>query len=331
MSDRLPIIILGGSDNHPSTVPKELSSADMLTGFKGAQRLPWGRTLAGELIHRIRLTGQFEDPVLIGPRRVYHDDVDAEVVNAEGSLFVTIRAAMNVIARRFNPAEPVAIAACDVLPTADDLRDVLKNDYLPYRQSMFWWQMVQASPEELGASRWKPAYQIRPAAAEAPVSLYPGHLVIVRPESLRVGLASSMLELAYRYRNRDMHHRYVPLVFRSLSRLLAEDIRNLFRLQLPILTVSLPCRGLSCYNRLRRKTLTITQKALNTEPQASATVGVPEKYRWWQVPMIPPERKIVADNNAAAAATPGRTWFNRMKMKAMTVVAKTSKNPSTHK
>jgi hypothetical protein len=259
VSDRLPIIILGGSDNHPSTVPKELSSADMLTGFKGAQRLPWGRTLAGELIHRIRLTGQFEDPVLIGPRRVYHDDVDAEVVNAEGSLVVTIRAAMHVIARRFNPAEPVAIAACDVLPTADDLRDVLENDYLPHRQSMFWWQMVQASPEELGASRWKPAYQIRPAAAEAPVSLYPGHLVIVRPESLRVGLASSMLELAYRYRNRDMHHRYVPLVFRSLSRLLAEDIRNLFRLQLPILTVSLPCRGLSCYNRLRRKKLTITQ------------------------------------------------------------------------
>ena len=60
-------------------------------------------------------------------------------------------------------------------------------------------------------------------------------------------------------------------------------------------------------------------------------MGVPEKYRWWQVPMMPPDRKIVADSRAAAAATPGRTRPSRMKKKAMTVVAKTSKNPSTHR
>ena len=29
--------------------------------------------------------------------------------------------------------------------------------------------------------------------------------------------------------------------------------------------------------------------------------------------MMPPDRKIVADNNAAAAATPGRTRFSRIK------------------
>ena len=34
---------------------------------------------------------------------------------------------------------------------------------------------------------------------------------------------------------------------------------------------------------------------------------------------------------AAAAAIPGLIKFNRMKMKAMTVVAKTSKKPSTHR
>ena len=37
----------------------------------------------------------------------------------------------------------------------------------------------------------------------------------------------------------------------------------------------------------------------NTEPQARATVGVPEKYRWWHVPMMPPDRKIVAESRAA--------------------------------
>ena len=36
-------------------------------------------------------------------------------------------------------------------------------------------------------------------------------------------------------------------------------------------------------------------------------------------------------SKAAAAAIPGRIRFNRMKMKAMTVVAKTSKKPSTHR
>jgi len=259
VSDQLPIIILGGSDQQASTVPQQLSSTDMLTGFKGAAPLPWGRTLAGELIHRIRLTGRFADPLLIGPRSAYQDQVDAEVVNAEGSLVVTIRTAMQVIAKRFDPAQPVAIMACDILPSSDDLQEVLENDYLPHRQCMFWWQMVRATPAQLAASHWKPAYAIRPSAAAAPVSLYPGHLVILRPQSLRVGLASSLLELAYRYRNRDIRRRYIPLVLRSLSRLLAEDVRNLFRLQLPILTISLPCRGLWGYYLLRREKLTIAQ------------------------------------------------------------------------
>ena len=37
------------------------------------------------------------------------------------------------------------------------------------------------------------------------------------------------------------------------------------------------------------------------------------------------------ESNAAAAAIPGRIKPSRMKKKAMTVVAKTSKNPSTHR
>ena len=47
-----------------------------------------------------------------------------------------------------------------------------------------------------------------------------------------------------------------------------------------------------------------TSSALKTDPQARATVGVPEKYRWWQVPMMPPDRKIVAESSAACAAKP---------------------------
>ena len=74
-----------------------------------------------------------------------------------------------------------------------------------------------------------------------------------------------------------------------------------------------------------------TSSALNTEPQASATVGVPEKYRWWQVPMMPPERKMVAESSAALAAKAGRISLSRVKKNAITVVANTSKKPSTHR
>ena len=187
MSDRLPIIILGGSDQRPSTVPQQLASTDMLTGFKGATPLPWGRTLAGELIHRIGLTQRFARPIVIGPQRVYQGQVDADVVDAEGSLVVTIRTAMRAITQRFDPAQPVAIMACDVLPTVEELQAVLDDDYQPHRQCMFWWQLVPATRQQLAASHWKPAYPIRPTPDSEPLTLYPGHLVILRPQSLRVG------------------------------------------------------------------------------------------------------------------------------------------------
>src|SRR3954447_11109088 len=74
-----------------------------------------------------------------------------------------------------------------------------------------------------------------------------------------------------------------------------------------------------------------TSRALKTEPQARATVGVPEKYKWWQVPMMPPERKIVAESRADLAAKAGRIKPRRVKKKAITVVANTSKKPSTQR
>ena len=48
-NNRLPIIVLGGSDSRPGHVPKELESADMLSGCKGALALPSGQTVAAAL------------------------------------------------------------------------------------------------------------------------------------------------------------------------------------------------------------------------------------------------------------------------------------------
>ena len=54
MPDRLPILVLAGSDRQPAPVPRQLKADDMLTGLKGALRLPSGRCLAGELVERYR-------------------------------------------------------------------------------------------------------------------------------------------------------------------------------------------------------------------------------------------------------------------------------------
>lgn len=47
--------------------------------------------------------------------------------------------------------------------------------------------------------------------------------------------------------------------------------------------------------------------------------------------MIPPDKKMVADSSAPLAASRGRISPRRVKKNAMTVVAKTSKNPSTQR
>ena len=71
MLSRLPCIVLAGSDPPAGVIPRELKREDMLTGYKGAHRLPWGRCLAGELVERIKESDRFEEPILVGPRRIY--------------------------------------------------------------------------------------------------------------------------------------------------------------------------------------------------------------------------------------------------------------------
>jgi hypothetical protein len=74
-----------------------MSADQMLTGFKGAKLLPWGRCLAAELIERIRQTDRFCEPLMIGPRRIYGDLIDVPVVDVEGSLATTLQHAIEAI------------------------------------------------------------------------------------------------------------------------------------------------------------------------------------------------------------------------------------------
>jgi hypothetical protein len=255
----MPIIILAGSDSHPGPVPDALSPDAILTGPKGTFPLRSGRCMAAELIVRVRASQRFAEPLLLGPRQWYEGQVDCEVSHVEGTMIQTLRHLTDVIQGRFGGAQPIAVAPCDILPTSADFQRLLDEDYAPHREAMFWWQMIEGEPAAMGACAWKPSYRLPPSEGQRARTLYPGHLVIARACALRFRLMNRMLELAYRYRNRVLEKRYIGMTFGVLGTLLAHDLRNLGKLQLPLLTFQIPYLGLRGFFRYRRGKATLSE------------------------------------------------------------------------
>jgi hypothetical protein len=257
MTRRLPIIVLGNSDARPGASPEGVPRTALLTGPKGTIRLRSGRCLAAELIARIRDSQRFEDPVLLGPRDWYRGQVDCDIQHVEGSLIHTLRELMSTVRQRWSWDQPFAVTSCDILPTAEDLRELLDRDYAPHADAIFWWQMVEADPERMGAGAWKPGYMLPVRQGETPRRLYPGHVVIARAAGLRFDLMNRLLELAYRYRNRLLEDRYLGIMCGALGTLLRHDVRELVRWRLSSLTLSIPYFGLRGYYRYRRGRATL--------------------------------------------------------------------------
>ena len=259
MSDRLPIIVLAGSDSHPGAVPAALSPDALLAGPKGTFVLRSGRCLAAELVARIRASQRFAEPLLLGPRQWYAGKVDCEVSHVEGALIQTLRHLTDILQTRFPATQPVAVAPCDILPSSADFQQLLDVDYAPHAGAKFWWQMIESEPSAMGAGAWKPSYRLPVRAGEPPRSLYPGHLVIARIGALRFALLNRMLQLAYRYRNRVLEKRYLGMTCGVLGTLVRQDLRNLARLQLPRLTLEIPYTGVRGYFRYRRGHATLRE------------------------------------------------------------------------
>ena len=257
MPDQLPIIVLAGSDSLPGTVPEGMQHDEMLTGPKGPIQLQTGRCLAAELVERIRGSRCFAEPLLLGPQSWYDGKVDCELIHVEGTLIQTLRQLTRTMKDRFDEHQPVAVTACDILPSEVDFQQLMEEDYAPHADTMFWWQMIEAQPDNMGTSSWKPSYRIPPDTGQESLSLYPGHLVIARPASLRFQLTNRLLELAYRYRNRVLEKRYIGITLRVIGSLIAQDLRNLARLQLPVLTFLLPYIGLRNFFKHRRGKTTL--------------------------------------------------------------------------
>lgn len=257
MAQRIPVIVLGGSDMQPGPVPSGMSPDNMLTGYKGTLRLASGRCLAGELIERLRRSGRFEDPVLVGPRDIYQPLVDCEVVDVIGNLSTTLQRVREFIRNRYSLSAPLAVSTCDILPTGEEIGELLETCYDPVSGSVFWGELVAAQPEQMGASAWKPGYLLPPDDGLPLENFYPGHLVIIRPAALRIRLTNYLLQLAYRYRNRDLRHRRWRMFVRGLGRLALQDCRNLLSLQLPILSIAIPYYCFRAYRRFRKGELSV--------------------------------------------------------------------------
>lgn len=255
MVEKLPIFILAGSDQKGGPIPVNMSEEDMLRGYKGAILLPNGKALAQELIDRIRASSVFGDIYLVGPARIYRSLVDCKVIDVEGKLpevFETLRLAMY---EECDSTSHIAICACDILPTSDEFQRLVKTSFAPHRSAKMWWQLIRADEKAMGASDWKQAYRLLPnSGAQHCIPYYPGHLVILQPDAMRLRLTNQLLALSYKYRNRVIRRRFLPMAVEGGWELLKQDLIGLFSWKLPRLTwiVFSQCLlGLRSYRRGR--------------------------------------------------------------------------------
>lgn len=256
MSETMPLIILAGGAAR-GAVPSGVHAEEMLAGIKGAMRLPNGRLLADEVARRFLETGRFAQPILIGPRQAYEElATDYEIVDAVGSLAISLSRTVATMRNWIGLHAPVAVSTCDILPTATEITTLLERGYDPVCGCLFWGQLVDAEPAMLGASAWKPSYGFRDETGQMR-NMYPGHLVILRPEALRFDVAIRLLHLAYTYRNRPLADRVAGMLLHSLGMLLWQDLRRVARLRAPGLTFTIPYHCLRAYYAYRRQRLTI--------------------------------------------------------------------------
>ena len=266
MSDLLPVLVMAGGNDQVETIPDGVAPEDILRGFKGAVRLPSGRCIAGELIQRMRDSRRFEDPILVGPRHVYGDLVDCEISDTTGDLLANIQRFATLLSERY-PARPVAVSACDILPTAEDFRDLLDRGYAPSAECGLWWQMIASDPEEMGVSSWKPSYRMRPGPREPLLNLYPGHLLVLRPDAIRLDWFNMFLMMAYRYRNRSIYERLIRITLRAVGLWLEEDWRLLRNFRCPGRTFAAPYGILKTYLRYTLRRLTVPDLAAELSRQ----------------------------------------------------------------
>ena len=256
----IPIIILGGSDGKPGTMPEGHEAEHSLSGIKGADISIEGMPLVCNVARRIRESGAFGPVYLAGPARVYQSICpDVEFIDTNADFGTNIDRSLRVVESR-HPGTPVAFITCDILPDGDTLAAMAAD----YRRAMpcdLWFAVVRTpqDPERLGASEWKPRYRLVPRGESSAVEMLGGHLVIVDPPSLRLDFLRRLFRHAYATRNRNLTYRRAVVLQSMLGSLFREDLGRLFTGRLPDVTWTTLRSGLRAVRRLGRGTITIPE------------------------------------------------------------------------
>lgn len=264
---RIPLVILGGSDRRPTTLPPAGADKHPLSGYKGVDIRIGGRPLIGLLVERLRTCPELDPIRIAGPAAVYAGaGIDVPVIDTDARLGENIRAAVESV-RRDVPGSPIAVTTCDILPDPSELRALL-DDWRARPASPLWFPLVR-SPRDREALRsfgWKPRYRIVLEPGRPATIVLPGHLMIFDPDALRMEFIYDLMQVAYATRNRSVVRRALGMTRRLLPELLLEDLQSLLRLRLPTRTLSVLRHGLGVARKVRAGTL------LQSELERAVTV-----------------------------------------------------------
>jgi hypothetical protein len=245
----IPLAILAGSDLRPGSLPPGSPELHPLAAYKALAIRVAGRPILELLVERLRASAAFDPIAVAGPARVYAGLVRGiRFVDTDADVATNLRAAVDDFLR-LRAEGPLAIMACDVLPSARELR-ALAADFHARAPCAAWFPLVRA-PREIGAFGWKPRYGIAPERGAEPERVLPGHLVIADPRALRLPLLYRLLGIAYRTRNRPVETRRRAMLRAVLLELVKQDLRNLLRLRVPDLTWKVVTSGLAVARQVR--------------------------------------------------------------------------------
>lgn len=252
----LPLLILGGRDRRGTTLPEAGQDKVPLKGYKGADLRIGGRPLIAVAIERWRATGFFDPIFVAGPASIYGSlGLDAEVVDTDGELGDNLRAGIER-AQLTHPGQ-IAMTTCDILPDPSELAAAIE-DFKAHEPVDFFMPLarVPADVRMLGASAWKPKYWVRPPGEKESVPILPSHLIIGNPDELRMRFLYLFSDQLYRTRNRSLTYRRLVITRSLLGSLIREDIKHLFSLRRPHITLTVVVNSLLLASQLAARRAT---------------------------------------------------------------------------
>ena len=311
-----PLVLLAGSDSRPPRLTEAGRGYRALAGHKSAELRIEGRPLVRRILDRLLASDRFSDLYVAGPSRIYAGLVDgARLVDCDDRLEVNLRTAFEAV-REDHPHGPIAFLASDLLPEEETIRTVMDH-YADAAPCDVFFPLAEVPDEAaaLGPSNWKPQYRIRPDEGSTPSTILPGHLVIVDPDALRIGLVYRLIALSYRTRNRPIGGRGLAMLRGVLMTVLREDLRQLFTLGLPDLTAAVIADGAAVVMGLRSGNMT-RERLERAVRRVVVSYGHRRRYprRMVRLPILPGVLSLARDiDTEEEARAIGAEWPRRLR------------------